>query len=157
VRFKTKINWIQLVAFCTIESLYLFDLPSALHGLSPRIPLAIIFGGLTLVFCLIALSVYKEIQMFTEYYEVQEGDLFLSEGREKTLVPYSNLEKLLPISANFGPFASNQILVRLVKGKDLRIAVAEKERFLAEVSKRCPQMEQRETRLGPSLQRPLPF
>lgn len=77
-----------------------------------------------------------------QYYEVRENGLFVRQGWRKRLIPYASLLGLQPISdSRSAPvFSTDRLLVETREG-NLLIAVAEQERFLAEVSKRCPQLE----------------
>jgi hypothetical protein len=81
-----------------------------------------------------------------QYYEVVESGLFLRQGWRKSLIPYASLVELQPMSdsRSSGVFSTQRILVVTREGKRFLIAVAEEERFLAEVSKRCPQLERRD-------------
>jgi hypothetical protein len=146
-------DWTQLVVFCVIESLALLNLPSSLHRLIPRIPLAYIFGGLILVLCLLALYLFARLRIFPDYYEIKEDGLFLSQGRKKIQIPYASLDRVLPTSQK----SLNRLMLVPERGNTCTIAVAERERFLAELAKRCPQLEQKPTDFGLSLQRPLVF
>jgi hypothetical protein len=78
-----------------------------------------------------------------QYYEVQENGLFVRQGWRKRLIPYASLLGFQPLSdSRSAPvFSTDRLLVETREG-NLLIAVAEQERFLAEVSKRCPQLEQ---------------
>jgi hypothetical protein len=84
--------------------------------------------------------------MLPQYYEVLESGLFLRQGWRKSLIPYASLVELQPMSdsRSSGVFSTQRILVVTREGKRFLIAVAEEERFLAEVSKRCPQLERRD-------------
>jgi hypothetical protein len=123
-----------------------------------RIPHVIIvfFGVLgilslpaTLLFLL--LGCFKS---FPEYCEVRENGLFIRHGWKKNLVPYTTIDKFLPLASALRWFPpANRILVITEEGANFYVAPSEKVRFLAEVSQKCPQLEQRETKFGLSLQR----
>ncbi len=83
--------------------------------------------------------------------------LLLFDGRKTHLIPFSNLEKALPISGERDWIAPGRIKLEFDGGKSYTIALRERERFLAELSGKCPQLERRETHVGLSLQRPLAF
>jgi hypothetical protein len=85
---------------------------------------------------------------FPRYYEVREDGLFLRQGSNMNLIPYESIYKLSPISPSLDYFWPNRILIMLTDGKTLSIAVAEKERFLTEVFKRCPKLEHKGTGFG---------
>lgn len=79
-----------------------------------------------------------------QYYDVREDGLFLRQGFSKNLIPYKSLVVLRSIQANsrnYRVFSGDRLLVVTETGQRFVIAVAEQERFLAEVSKRCPQLE----------------
>lgn len=90
------------------------------------------------------------------YYELQEGGLLVSQGKRKTIIPYASVEKLLPISPRMRVFEENRFVL-LHSGKSFELSVQEKEQFLDELSKRCPQLERKGTDYGLSLQHPLAF
>jgi hypothetical protein len=85
-----------------------------------------------------------------QYYEVREDGLFVRQGWRKFLFPYASLVELQPMSdsRSAAVFSTSRILVVAQGGKRVLIAVAEDERFLAEVAKRCPQLERRNFGLG---------
>ena len=85
-----------------------------------------------------------------QYYEVREDGLFLRQGFRKNLIPYQSLVVLRSIQANsrnLRVFSADRMLVVTETGNRFVIAVAEQERFLAEVSKRCPQLELKQSSL----------
>ena len=94
---------------------------------------------------------------FREYYETRPSGLFLHQEWKAVLIPYATIDKLLLVSRTHswfrGRLSPNRILVMPERGKTFIISVAEKERFLAEIAKSCPQLEARETDFGLSLQR----
>jgi hypothetical protein len=90
-----------------------------------------------------------------ELYELREGGLFVRQGWKKSLIPYESIEKILPISSTFQLFSPNRLLVMNVNGDALLVSVAEKERFFAEMFKKCPQLAPKDTMYGSSLQRPV--
>lgn len=91
------------------------------------------------------------------YSELQEGGLLVSQGKRKTMIPYASVEKLLPMSPSKSVFEENRFVLLLNEGKSYKFSIQEKERFLDELSKRCPQLERKGTDYGLSLQRPLAF
>lgn len=94
--------------------------------------------------------------MLPQYYEVQEAGLFLRQGWRKNLIPYASLVELQSTSdsRSAGVFSTDRMLVVTQDGKRYLIAVAEDDRFLAEVGKRCPQLERRNFGLGMPLAPP---
>ncbi len=73
------------------------------------------------------------------------------------MIPYASVEKLLPMSPSKSVFEENRFVLLLNEGKSYKFSIQEKERFLDELSKRCPQLERKGTDYGLSLQRPLAF
>ncbi len=75
-----------------------------------------------------------------QYYELRNGGLFIRQGWRKSLIPYASLIEVQPTSdTRSAPvFATHRILLVTEEGQRFVIAVAEDERFLAELSKRCP-------------------
>jgi hypothetical protein len=94
---------------------------------------------------------------FREYYETRPSGLFLQQEWKRVLIPYATIDKLLPVSRTHnwlhGRLSRNCILVMPKSGKAFTISVAEKEKFLAELAEKCPQLEEKETDFGLSLQR----
>ena len=90
---------------------------------------------------------------FPQYCEVREEGLFLRHGRKKKLIPFATIDKLLPIAKEFRWLpATNRYIVMPERGNTFIITVKEKEKFLAEVSTRCPKLVSKETKSGLSLQ-----
>jgi hypothetical protein len=83
--------------------------------------------------------------------------LFLRLGWKRDLIPFASLEKVLPLAEIFGLAWSNRLLVIPERGDTFKISGAELERFLTELARRCPELEQRPTDFGLSLQRPQVF
>ena len=91
-----------------------------------------------------------------QYYELRENGLFLRQGWKKSLIPYTSLVQLQPISdsPSSGVFSTDRIILITRQGRQFEIAVAQETRFLEEVSKRCPQLERRPFGLGVSFSSP---
>jgi hypothetical protein len=138
MRFETRYDrW--LVAVLIVIGLLLFGFPLALfpvlasHGqpIWPLLPGPVIY--------LLALSA-----TLPQYYVLREEDLYIRQGWKKALIPYSALCELKAMnSALSAPvFSMHRLLVTAVPGGQFIIAVAEQERFLAEILRRAPQLEQ---------------
>jgi hypothetical protein len=157
MRFRAKVINVFVAIQCVFFPLYAacctFDLSFLRSHHQLRLehtPLYSEYWMLPLVFCFLLFTLY---QSFPNYFELQESSLFIRQGWKKLLIPYASIEKILPISGRFGGKSQNRIVVITAKGMTFTIAAAEQERFMAEISKRCPQLEKRETELGLSLQR----
>jgi hypothetical protein len=88
--------------------------------------------------------------MLPQYYEIRESGLFLRQGWKRTLIPYAALAELQSMSdaRSAGVFSTQRLLVTTTEGRRFLIALAEEERFLEEIARRCPQLEQRPFGLG---------
>ena len=126
-----------------------------LHYLNPLVRIFNFFPGLLYWLLFLAIALFLRFIIFPEFYELQEVGLFLRQGRKKNLISYASIDKILPLApavSNWYP--ADRFFILLEKGNAVfTIAMSGKERFLVEVSKRCPQLEQRETKYGLSLQR----
>jgi hypothetical protein len=163
VRFKAKIDYSNLVYWLFIGALIAYScrppqmIDTALammHADQYRIPNAII--GVLCILSLPAMPLMLLLacfRSFPEYYEIRENGLFIRQGWKRNLIPYATIDKFLPLAQAFRWLPpANGFLVIPEKGASFYVAPSEKERFLAEVSQRCPQLEQRETKYGLSLQ-----
>lgn len=79
-----------------------------------------------------------------QYYEVRDDGLFIRQGWRKSLIPYASLEEVQAVSdaRSAGVFSTYRILV-VTRKRNFVIAVAEEERFLAELFDRSPQLKRR--------------
>ena len=80
-----------------------------------------------------------------QYYEVREDGLFIRQGWHKSFIPWASLVEirhLMPDLCSAAVFSTDRLLVVTRESRELLIAVAERERFLTEVAKRCPQLQQ---------------
>ena len=94
-----------------------------------------------------------------QYYEVREDGLFIRQGWRKTLLPYDSLIEIQHIMSDLrsaAVFSSDRLLVVTQGSGEYLIAVAERQRFLQEVARRCPQLETRPFGLGLPLAPPTP-
>ncbi len=138
MRFKTRYDtW--LVTLLAAVGLILLGLPLALyptlaaHGqpIWPLIP------GPAIYFLVLFATL-------PQYYEVREEGLYIRRGWKKTLLSYPAICELrVWNSALSAPvFSTHRLMVTAVPGGQFVIAVAEQERFLAEIAHRAPQLEQ---------------
>lgn len=83
------------------------------------------------------------VSVLPQYYQVRADGLFLRQGWRRTSIPWKLLVQMQTMqdSRSAGVFSTQRILVVTESGKEHLIALAEDERFLAEVLKRCPQLE----------------
>jgi hypothetical protein len=90
------------------------------------------------------------LSMLPQYYELGGNGLFIRQGWHRALLPYASLVELQTMwdLRSSAVYSASRILIVTDAGKRFLIAVAEQERFLAEVSKRCPQLNQNESGLG---------
>ncbi len=106
----------------------------------PKQPVMLLVAMALAVFWIVVL-----VSVLPQYYEVRDGGLFLKQGWRRTLIPWNLLVQMQTMqdSRSAGVFSTQRILVVTESGKEHLIAVAEEERFLGEVLKRCPQLERR--------------
>jgi hypothetical protein len=80
-----------------------------------------------------------------QYYEFREDGLFFRQGWTKVLIPYGSLVEVERFSSlgsrSDRVFSMDRILIGTNRGNRFVIAVAEEQRFLTEVWKRCPQID----------------
>jgi len=138
MRFETRYDtW--LVAVLGAVGLILLGLPLALystlaaHGqpIWPLIPGPVIY--------LLVLSA-----TLPQYYEVREEGLFIRQGWKKTRLAYPAICELRIWNSALSAavFSTHRLMITAVPGGQFVIAVAEQERFMAEIARRSPQLEQ---------------
>ena len=138
MRFRTRYEgW--MVAMLIAVGLVLIAIPVLIHFSTPahgRPPLAIFLIG-PVVYALVMTATLPQ------YYEVREEGLFLRQGWKKTLLSYDALWELSEWNSVLSApvFSTHRLLVNAAPGGQFVIAVAEQERFLAEVSRHAPQLE----------------
>jgi hypothetical protein len=138
MRFETRYDkWLVGVLIATGS--ILFGLPVGLyfnpatHGHPVWL---FLFGPVIFV---LALSV-----TLPQYYELREEGLFIRQGWKKALLAYSALGELSTADSVLSApvFSTHRLLVTAVPGGQFLIAVADQKRFLAEVARHAPQLEQ---------------
>jgi hypothetical protein len=138
MRFETRYDkWLTGVLIAI--GLILFGLPIAIyshHAVNGPPVWIFFFGPVIFLFSLSA--------TLPQYYELREDGLFIRQGWKKALLSYSDLCELSTMnSALSAPvFSTHRLLVTAVPGGQFLIAIAEQERFMAEVALRAPQLEQ---------------
>jgi hypothetical protein len=163
MRFKAKINYYNLVNWLFMVAVFAYTgwpprainaIRTVMHDEQHRIPNEIL--GVLAILSFLAMPLILLLPYFKsipEYYEVRENGLFVRQGWKKKLIPYTTIDSLLPLAPAIRWFPpANRILVILAKGVSFVVAPSDKERFLAEVSIRCPKLEKMETDFGLSLQ-----
>ena len=82
--------------------------------------------------------------MLPQYYEVREDDLFLCLRWRRRLIPYVTVAELVDVRNRKGIDSLraevNVVRVTTTTGNTYTFGVEEKDRFLSEVLKRCPQV-----------------
>jgi hypothetical protein len=137
MRFETRYDkW--LVGVLVAIGLILFSVPVLLHFQLAQHgpPIWIFFFGPVIYFIAISATL-------PQYYEVREEGLFIRQGWHKALLPYSALCELSAADGVLSApvFSTHRLEVSAAPGGQFLIAVAEQERFLAEVARRAPQLE----------------
>jgi hypothetical protein len=145
MRFKTKYDLWLVVVLIFVAILTCVAIPAVrFHD----------FGvtGLLSVFSLLTWAIWLIVIPCTlpQYYEVREDGLFIRQGWKRTLLAYASLTELQTMRdwSSAAVYSADRILIVTDAGKRFLIAVTEEGRFLSEVSKRCPQFEQRGFGLG---------
>ena len=138
MRFKTRYD-IWLTGLLIAIGLFLFGMPVVLyfnHATHGK-PIGVLFVGP-------AVFVFVLSATLPQYYELREDGLFIRQGWKKALLPYSSLYELSAGNSVLSApvFSTHRLQVSAVPGGQFLIAVAEQERFLAEVALRAPQLEQ---------------
>lgn len=151
MRFKTKFDrWLVVVLILT-AALTCVILPLVrLFVPTPRpVPLAAVF--LPLVIWLIVLP-----STLPQYYDVRDDGLFIRQGWRKSLIPYASITEVQSVtdSRSAAVFSVDRILVDTRSGRRYLIAVAEEERFMDELARRCPQLDRKPSGLGMPLAAP---
>jgi len=137
MRFATRYDtWLVAVLFVAV--LVNVGLPFAMyfsHALPVRQMWMFLFGPVVLALVLLA--------TLPQYYEVRGNGLFLRQGWRKTLLPYTELRELRAERGMLSApvFSTRRIHVEAAHSSKWIIAVAEQERFLAEVFRRAPQLK----------------
>jgi len=139
MRFETKFDrW--LVILLIVAALATCSLPAARLLIARSHPTPL---GLTVLpFAIWAVVLSSTLP---QYYELHQDSLFLRVGWRRVVIPYASLVEIQSMSdtRSAGVFSADRILLVTEAGKRFIIAVAEQERFLAELSQRCPQLEPR--------------
>ncbi len=80
-----------------------------------------------------------------QYYEVREEGLYIRQGWKKTLLSYPAIRELRIWNSALSAavYSTHRLVVTAVPGGQFVIAVAEQDRFLAEIARRAPQLEQK--------------
>jgi len=138
MRFETRYDrW--LLAVLAAVALVLFLLPMALYStLAARSqPLWPVLVGP-------AIFVLAMSMTLPQYYEVREEGLFIRQGWRRVLLPYSTISELRIWNSILSApvLSTHRLMVTAAPGGRFVIAVGEQERFLADVARRSPQLEQ---------------
>ena len=78
-----------------------------------------------------------------QYYEVRDDGLLIRQGWRKLRIPYAALVEVRSTSDSRSAvvFSTDRIAIVTSEGKSYTIAVAEEDRFIAEVAKRAPHLQ----------------
>jgi hypothetical protein len=137
MRFATRYDrWLVAVLFVAV--LVSVGLPFAMyfsHALLVRQMWMFLLGPVVLALVLLA--------TLPQYYEVRGNGLFLRQGWRRALLPYAELRELRAERGMLSApvFSTRRIYVEAAPSSKWIIAVAEQERFLAEVFRRAPQLK----------------
>ncbi len=148
MRFETKFDWGNKIAIVFAAILFPVALVSVYlrhsHHRDSFPDYCFIFVTLGIVG-----RVFLLPWSLPQYYEVRDDGLFIRQGVNKTLIPYASLVTIHPAQTArpLRVFSMDRLLIATKNGERFVIAVAEPERFLAEVAKHCPEMKLRHSRL----------
>lgn len=137
MRFETRYDtW--LVAILAATGIVLLGLPTALyvsHAVGAGQIWTFCFGPLVMLFVFSA--------TLPQYYEVRDEGLFIRQGWRKVLLPYAGLREVHAARSFLSApvFSTKRIYVTAVPGGHWILALAEQDRFLAEVRRRAPQLQ----------------
>jgi hypothetical protein len=137
MRFATRYDtW--LVAVLYFAGTVSIALPLAMyfsHALPVRQMWIFLLGPVVLALVLLA--------TLPQYYEVRGNGLFLRQGWRKALLPYAELRALRAERGMLSApvFSTRRIYIEAAHSSNWIIAVAEQERFLAEVFRHAPQLK----------------
>ncbi len=80
-----------------------------------------------------------------QFYELRQEGLFIRQGWRRITRPYASLVEVQSVSSALSApvFSTRRLKIAALDGRTILIAVAEEERFLAELARRAPQLERR--------------
>jgi hypothetical protein len=126
VRFKATNGLAHLIPMVITFPTTLFFLWFALQSYAAKHEYHDLVLWLVLFFSFAISDIITLYRYFPRYFEIQDDNLVLREGRKRTLVPYAVLDKLVPVTRDSGFLPVNELLVQLKDGKSYRICVKEK-------------------------------
>jgi hypothetical protein len=151
MRFETKFDrWLVIVL--ALAACATFSLPFSLLKPGPHLAPQIVAAFFVPLLWIAVVSC-----TLPQYYEARADGLFIRQGWKKSLIPYESLLEVQSVSdsRSAAVFSTDRILIVTQDNKSVVIAVAEDDRFFAELAKRCPQLERRAFGLGTPLSPPL--
>jgi hypothetical protein len=89
--------------------------------------------------------------LLPQWYELREDGIFIRQGVRTVWMPYPSLVEAQPfdnMTSSGAVFSKRRILLVTQSGNRYIIAVAEEDRFMDELARRCPQLERRAYGLG---------
>jgi hypothetical protein len=151
MRFKAKIDYVFLALWSLAHVVLGSYLIFRVHRVNPQV--STYYFAIAFLLWLFLLAVVL-LRRLGRYYEFQAGGLLIRKGWSKSLIRYTAVDKFLPLAPSRWWFPTgNQYLLMPDNQISYTIAVAKKGEFITELSRRCPQLEWRETPYGLSLQR----
>lgn len=140
MRFRTRYDrsLVLVLAFAAVASSVLLPASRYYFQVAGAAPPALWISFLPTAVWLVVLA-----SSWPQFYEIRDDGLFVRQGWRKTLIAYNSLKdaKAVSDSRSAGVFSARRITLNTRDGKDFTIAVAEEERFLAELGKRCPRLK----------------
>lgn len=138
MRFETRYDaW--LVVVLSVVALEMIVLPFAFYFTH-------VVRGAPLLLFLIGPMIMAFVFSLTlpQYYELRDDGMFIRQGWKRALLSYDALRELRAETGVLSApvFSTRRVYVTVVPGGEWVIAVADEERFLAEVRRRAPQLRQ---------------
>ncbi len=133
MKFKGKVSWWFYALVIGIAAVLI---PITVPAIADRNVLVVI--GNALVF--LSLESFCVPIVFHNFAELQDETLLIQFGLIKRIIPYSEVTAVSPTSNPLSSLAASldRIEIKCRGGADVMISLVEKERFLAEIAKRIP-------------------
>ncbi len=137
MRFKTRYDaW--LVVVLSVVALEMIVMPCAFYFTH-------VVRGAPMLLFLIGPMIMAFVFSLTlpQYYELRPDGMFIRQGWKRALLSYDALRELRAKTGVLSApvFSTHRIYITVVPADRWVIAVAEEERFLAEVRRRAPQLQ----------------
>jgi hypothetical protein len=137
MRFKTRYD-VWLVVMLSVVAFLMIGMPSALY-------LTHVVRGAPMLLFLFGPAIMAIVLSLTlpQYHELREDGMFIRQGWKRALLSYDALRDLRADTGVMSApvFSTHRIYLTVVSAGEWVIAVADEEKFLAEVRRRAPQLQ----------------